>query len=105
VNSANCAEFSLEKREKLVGAVCALTRNVVTARPEIDALTERTIGCGIEVHRTLGPGLLESIYRECLIIEMTEQGLRVDTELPLQLDYKGRILLNSLSPVGNLLTS
>ena len=37
---------------------------------EIEELTERVIGCAIEVHRTLGPGLLESIYQECLIIEL-----------------------------------
>ena len=37
---------------------------------EIDQLTEKIIGCAIEVHKTLGAGLLESVYRECLIIEL-----------------------------------
>ena len=37
---------------------------------QIDQLTEQIIGCGIEVHRTLGAGLLESVYRECLMIEL-----------------------------------
>ena len=63
---------------------------VITPSPEVDQLTEKIIGCAIEVHRMLGPGLLESVYRECLIIELTQQGLRVDTELSLRLDYKGQ---------------
>jgi GxxExxY protein len=37
---------------------------------EIDSITERIIGCAIEVHKTVGAGLLESAYRECLSIEM-----------------------------------
>ena len=63
---------------------------VITQSPEVDELTEKIIGCAIEVHRMLGPGLLESVYRECLIIELTQQGLRVDAELSLRLDYKGQ---------------
>lgn len=39
---------------------------------DVEALTEKVIGCAIEVHRTLGPGLLESVYRECMIIEVRE---------------------------------
>lgn len=63
---------------------------VITPSPQVDELTEKIIGCAIEVHRILGPGLLESVYRECLIVELTQQGLRVDTELSLRLDYKGQ---------------
>jgi GxxExxY protein len=48
--------------------------------PEFFALTEQIIGCGIEVHRTLGPGLIESIYRDCMRIEMTKSGLHVVSE-------------------------
>jgi len=70
--------------------------DVSTDWTEVEALTEKIIGCAIEVHRTLGPGLLESIYRECLIIEMSQHGLRVDTELSLHLDYKGQPLLGRL---------
>jgi GxxExxY protein len=44
---------------------------------EIESLTERVIGCAIEVHRALGPGLLESVYRECMLIETRLQGLRL----------------------------
>jgi GxxExxY protein len=59
------------------------------SREEVEALTEKVIGCAIEVHRTLGPGLLESVYRECLIIEMREERLCVEDERSVPLDYKG----------------
>ncbi len=55
-------------------------------------LTERIIGLAIEVHRTLGPGLLESIYEHCLCQELAEAGMKFDRQLPLPLSYKGRPL-------------
>ena len=63
---------------------------------EIEALTERIIGCAIEVHRTLGPGLLESVYRECLIIELTTCQLRVESERRVPLEYKGHRIRGDL---------
>ena len=45
-------------------------------------LTEKIIGCAIEVHRELGPGLLESAYRECLRHLLVKQGLSVEVEKP-----------------------
>jgi GxxExxY protein len=57
---------------------------------DLDALTERVIGCGIAVHRSLGPGLLESIYRDCLMIEMQAANLAVETERTVSLTYRGR---------------
>jgi GxxExxY protein len=56
---------------------------------DVEALTNRVIGCAIEVHRTLGPGLLESVYRECLILELREKHLSVEDERYVPLDYKG----------------
>jgi GxxExxY protein len=58
----------------------------------VDRLAARIIGCAIEVHRTMGPGLLESIYRECLLIELAVQGLDVECERMIAVDYKGRPL-------------
>jgi GxxExxY protein len=55
----------------------------------IDGLTELVIGCAIEVHRALGPGLLESIYRDCLEIELRIQGLRVTLEHRVPIEYRG----------------
>ena len=63
---------------------------------ELDDLTERIIGCAIEVHRLLGPGLLESVYRECLLIELRGQQLRVEGERPISFDYKGQRVTGGL---------
>ncbi|NOY49582.1 MAG: GxxExxY protein [Chlorobi bacterium] len=46
------------------------------------------IGCAIEVHKTLGPGLLESTYQECLIYELRNKGLFVEREKPMPIIYK-----------------
>lgn len=54
-----------------------------------DALTEQIIGAAIEVHRALGPGLLESVYQECLALELGLRGLHFQSQLGLTLNYKG----------------
>lgn len=51
-------------------------------------LTEKIIKAAIEVHRQLGPGLLESVYEECLIYELGKMGLRVERQKPVPLIYK-----------------
>ena len=51
-------------------------------------ISERIIGCAIEVHKILGPGLLESAYEECLFYEIFQSGLRVEKQKPLALIYK-----------------
>jgi GxxExxY protein len=56
---------------------------------EKDPLTERVIGCAIEVHRALGPGLLESIYQQCLAHEFDLQAILYQRELPMPVRYKG----------------
>jgi GxxExxY protein len=56
---------------------------------DINELTETVIGSAIEVHRALGPGLLESAYVECLCRELSLRGLSFVRELPLPLEYKG----------------
>jgi GxxExxY protein len=53
-----------------------------------DPLTERIIGAAIEVHRALGPGLLESVYGVCLAYELRQRGLSVETEQPLPVVYR-----------------
>jgi GxxExxY protein len=52
-------------------------------------LTGRIIGAAIEVHRALGPGLLESVYQTCLAREFSLRGLPFEQEKPLPIDYKG----------------
>ena len=57
-----------------------------------DPLTEKVIGCAIEVHRILGPGLLESAYQRGMLFELRKQGLAVETEVPMPVNYKGEIM-------------
>lgn len=54
-----------------------------------DALSKQVIGAAIEVHRALGPGLLESAYEECVCYELRQQGLAFARQVPLPLVYKG----------------
>lgn len=56
---------------------------------EVNKITEAIIGAAIEVHRNLGPGLLESAYRECLKYELLQRGYAALQEVPLPLIYKG----------------
>jgi GxxExxY protein len=63
---------------------------------EIEALTEKVIGSAIEVHRTLGPGLLESVYRECLVIELTARQLNVERERRVPIEYKSHPISGEL---------
>lgn len=51
-------------------------------------LSNEIIGCAIEVHRRLGPGLLESAYQECLYYELQQAGLKVKKEKPMPIIYK-----------------
>ena len=55
---------------------------------ERDALTDQIIGFAIEVHRHLGPGLLESAYEECLCYELTENRISFKRQVPLPVVYK-----------------
>ena len=57
---------------------------------EINKLTEKIIGGAIEVHRQLGPGLLESTYEAALAIEMGEAGLQFERHVTFPVFYKGR---------------
>jgi GxxExxY protein len=56
---------------------------------EFDELLNRVIGCAIEVHRGLGPGLLESAYEQCLAHEMTLNGIAFKLQCPFPAEYKG----------------
>ena len=60
-----------------------------TLSREEDEVTAGVIGCAIAVHRTLGPGFLESIYKRALALELTACGLRFEQELPVRVSYRG----------------
>lgn len=57
-----------------------------------DAITEAILGAAIEVHRLLGPGLLESIYEEALCHELTLRGIRHQRQLLVDVLYKDRVI-------------
>ncbi len=56
---------------------------------DFDALSNRVIGCALEVHRALGPGLLESSYEQCLAYELSLAGIAFELQRPLPINYKG----------------
>ena len=55
---------------------------------EFDELSNQVIGCASEVHRNLGPGLLESTYEQCLAYEMKAAGMAFKLQHPLPVQYK-----------------
>lgn len=59
---------------------------------EFDVLSNQVIGCAIEVHRILGPGLLESTYEQCLAQELGLAGIGFKLQYPLPVNYKGIML-------------
>ncbi len=61
-----------------------------------DKLTHEAIGAAIEVHRILGPGLLESIYEKCLMRELEIRSIKVVRQQKVQIDYKGEVFEEEL---------
>ena len=59
---------------------------------EYNKITDRILASAIEVHRILGPGLLESVYEYCLVEELRRNGLNVQRQVKLPIIYKGRNL-------------
>ena len=53
-----------------------------------NTIAKKVIGLAIEVHKELGPGLLESAYKECMFYELQKNGLYVEKEIPMQIRYK-----------------
>jgi GxxExxY protein len=66
--------------------------------PEHDDLTSRIIGAAIEVHRHIGPGLLESTYEECMLLELSRLGVKIESQLLLPVFYKGQRLNATYRP-------
>ena len=58
----------------------------------LNDLSSIILDSAITVHREMGPGLLESVYHHCLVLELRNRQLRVDTMVPVRLHYKGAIL-------------
>lgn len=58
----------------------------------LETVSKRTIGCAIEVHKALGPGLLESSYQRCLEIELKEQGIAYFSQTAIEITYKEQVI-------------
>jgi len=58
----------------------------------INDIAYKIVGWAIEVHKNLGPGLLESVYQTCLIEELSDSGLIVQSQLYVSIKYKGKVL-------------
>ena len=74
------------------GTVAMITRSFPQTRTseQDDPLTRKIIACAIEVHKRLGPGLLEKLYKESMAIEMELSGLKVEKNVKVAVDYKGK---------------
>ena len=62
----------------------------------INGIAYKIVGCAIEVHKQLGPGLLESVYQTCLIDELTSNGLNVQSQVFIPINYKNKNLGGTL---------
>lgn len=60
----------------------------MTEKDRLDQITDSIIGAAIEVHRALGPGLLESAYEACLAFEIAERRLKIEQQKPLPVIYR-----------------
>ena len=63
-----------------------------TRRERLDQISNRVIGAALNVHRELGPGMLEGAYKACLMFELLDQGLEVEREKALPITYRGHRL-------------
>lgn len=61
-------------------------------KEQLNALSYGILGCAIEVHKQFGPGLLESVYQECMINELLLRGFKVQVEQRVLLYYKGKLI-------------
>lgn len=64
---------------------------------ENSALTQQIIGCAMKVHSFLGPGFLESVYRNALAHELRKAGLKVELERPIDVNYDGVVIGNFIT--------
>ena len=69
-----------------------VTEGTEDQQQRVNAITERIIGCAIEVHKQLGPGLLESVYESALCVELELARMRYQQRVPVSVSYKGHVL-------------
>jgi GxxExxY protein len=69
---------------------------MLITQKHINDLAYKIVGCAIEVHKNLGPGLIESVYEKCMMIELEKAGLDVKSQVPIDIDYKDEVLKSVL---------
>lgn len=77
--------------KKITPSSASITRSYTEKKctiMEFNEITEKIIGCAIEVHKQLGPGLLESAYEECLAYELNNLGLKIERQKAVPVVYK-----------------
>ncbi len=79
-----------------LSALSALVVDFMITQQGVNDLSYKIVGCAIEVHKHLGPGLLESVYEECLIDELKANNLIVNRQVIVPISYKGKTLGTSL---------
>jgi GxxExxY protein len=67
----------------------------VVVPSEIEELATQAVDAALVVHREFGPGLLESAYRDCMVLELTLRGMAVERELNLPITFRGHTLPNA----------
>ena len=72
------------------------TEKLKITKRYVNELAYKIVGCAIEVHKQLGPGLLESVYETCFIDELRTQGFEVQRQVPVPIIYKGKDLGTTL---------
>lgn len=68
----------------------------MSTKKYINKLTFEIIGCAIEVHKELGPGLLEDIYEKCMVKELNDRGYKTETQKKIPVSYKEWIWMRNL---------
>jgi GxxExxY protein len=63
---------------------------------DLNEISRQIVDAAVQVHKNLGPGLLESVYRECLVYELQKRGLRVEVEVQVPIIYDGVPLKSAL---------
>jgi len=77
-----------EKEQKNLCALCELCE--MPNKMDINHLSSQIIKAAINVHKELGPGLLESVYQSCVVIELKNMGIKAQSEVPVEIYYNGQ---------------
>jgi len=78
------------------GVVITMKKKMKLTQKYINDIAYKIVGCAIEVHKNLGPGLLETVYETCLTDELLSSGLKVRSQYMVPINYKGKVLNGSL---------